>query len=51
MWSTVRDSLLDQLRCDPQVAKVTAEVEGQVRLGLLTPSIAAERILAAFTGR
>ncbi|MBT8228411.1 MAG: methylmalonyl Co-A mutase-associated GTPase MeaB [Dactylosporangium sp.] len=49
MWSTVRDSLLDRLRSDEHVATITTEVERQVHDGVLPPSLAAERIIAAFT--
>lgn len=48
MWSTVRDSLLDELRSNPRVAAVAAEAVTAVHDGLLTPSLAAERILTAF---
>jgi LAO/AO transport system kinase len=48
MWSMVREGLLERLRTSPRVASRTAEVERAVSLGTLTPSAAAERILAAF---
>ncbi|GGQ10107.1 methylmalonyl Co-A mutase-associated GTPase MeaB [Streptosporangium pseudovulgare] len=47
-WSLVTDRLLAALREHPRVAEITAEVERDVRAGTLTPSLAADRILAAF---
>lgn len=46
----VADRLLSRLRGHPGVREVTAEVERQVLEGTLTPSLAADRILAAFFG-
>ena len=44
----VRDRLLAELRGDPEVAAISAEVEREVLAGTLTPSLAADRVLAAF---
>lgn len=44
----VADRLLSRLRSHPGVQEVTAEVERRVLAGELTPSLAADRILAAF---
>jgi LAO/AO transport system kinase len=49
VWTLVRDRLLGELRDDPRVAGLAAEVEREVRDGTLTPALAADRILAAFT--
>ncbi len=49
VWTLVRDRLLTELRDDPRVAGLTAEIEREVRDGTLTPALAADRILAAFT--
>ncbi|MFJ2032019.1 methylmalonyl Co-A mutase-associated GTPase MeaB [Streptosporangium sp. NPDC087985] len=48
-WSLVTERLLAGLREHPGVAAITAEVERDVQAGVLTPSLAAERLLAAFT--
>ncbi|MFC4530519.1 methylmalonyl Co-A mutase-associated GTPase MeaB [Sphaerisporangium dianthi] len=50
-WTLVRDRLLGRLTGDPAVAAVTAEVEREVLEGTLTPSLAADRLLAAFDRR
>ncbi|SFK64708.1 LAO/AO transport system kinase [Streptosporangium canum] len=47
-WSLVTERLLSRLRAHPDVAAITAEVERDVQAGLLTPSLAADRLLAAF---
>ncbi|MFB9470522.1 methylmalonyl Co-A mutase-associated GTPase MeaB [Nonomuraea salmonea] len=48
-WTLVKDRLLAELRADPRVAEISAEVEREVLAGELTPALAAERILSAFT--
>ncbi|MBW4716166.1 methylmalonyl Co-A mutase-associated GTPase MeaB [Saccharothrix obliqua] len=50
-WAMVRDRLLGELHADPAVRAVAPEVERLVRDGELTATLAAERILEAFTGR
>ncbi|MFI7464632.1 methylmalonyl Co-A mutase-associated GTPase MeaB [Nonomuraea sp. NPDC049646] len=47
-WTLVRDRLLAELRHDPQVAAITAEVEREVLTGELTPALAADRLLSVF---
>lgn len=47
-WTMVRDTLLARLHEHPEVRKITPELERQVRDGLLTPSLAADRILEVF---
>ncbi|MEU7899710.1 methylmalonyl Co-A mutase-associated GTPase MeaB [Nonomuraea sp. NPDC049152] len=47
-WTLVRDRLLAELRGNPSVAAITAEVEREVLEGTLTPSLAAERLLSVF---
>ncbi|MFE3451902.1 methylmalonyl Co-A mutase-associated GTPase MeaB [Nonomuraea sp. NPDC059194] len=47
-WTLVRDRLLAELRGNPSVASITAEVEREVLDGTLTPSLAAERLLSVF---
>jgi LAO/AO transport system kinase len=49
VWAMVRDTLLAELRTHPAVRELTAEVEQAVLDGTLTPALAAERILRAFT--
>ena len=48
MWALVEDRLLGALKADPRVAAAIAPLEADVVAGKLTPSIAADRILAAF---
>ncbi|MGW7538016.1 methylmalonyl Co-A mutase-associated GTPase MeaB [Amycolatopsis sp. NPDC054798] len=48
-WSMVREQLLDRLTAHPAVRAQVAEVERAVRDGELTATLAAQRILAAFT--
>ncbi|WP_067471425.1 methylmalonyl Co-A mutase-associated GTPase MeaB [Actinomadura hibisca] len=45
----VRDRLLAELGSHPAVRKLAPELEAQVAAGTLTPALAAERLLAAFT--
>ncbi|MDP9862127.1 MULTISPECIES: methylmalonyl Co-A mutase-associated GTPase MeaB [Streptosporangium] len=48
-WSLVTERLLARLREHPEVAAITAEIERDVQAGALTPSLAADRLLAVFT--
>lgn len=48
MWSMVREQLLYRLEQHTGVRVVVGEVEGLVREGEITPTLAAERILDAF---
>ncbi|MFA7762530.1 methylmalonyl Co-A mutase-associated GTPase MeaB [Streptomyces sp. NPDC048723] len=47
-WSMVRDELLERLRADPTVRELAPDLESAVRAGTVTPTSAADRILAAF---
>ncbi|MEU5861307.1 methylmalonyl Co-A mutase-associated GTPase MeaB [Nonomuraea sp. NPDC047529] len=47
-WTLVRDRLLAELRHDPEVAAIRAEIEREVLAGELTPSLAADRLLSVF---
>ncbi|MGW0804618.1 methylmalonyl Co-A mutase-associated GTPase MeaB [Nonomuraea sp. NPDC002799] len=47
-WTLVRDRLLTELRNDPEVSAVAAEVEREVLAGELTPALAADRLLSVF---
>jgi LAO/AO transport system kinase len=47
-WSMVRDRLLAELREHPAVRELAPSLDAQVAEGALTPTQAAERILAAF---
>ena len=49
-WAMVRETLLRRLSADPAVRALLPEVERSVAAGELTPTVAAERILAAFSG-
>jgi LAO/AO transport system kinase len=49
VWAMVRTTVLDELRAHPAVAAITPEVEQAVLAGTLTPTMAAQRLLSAFT--
>ncbi|GIJ44940.1 ATPase/protein kinase [Virgisporangium aliadipatigenens] len=49
VWAMVRDALLSSLHADPRVKATASTVEGEVLAGTLTPALAAQRILDAFT--
>ncbi|MEE1930055.1 methylmalonyl Co-A mutase-associated GTPase MeaB [Streptomyces sp. TRM 70351] len=51
VWAMVRDQLLDRLRDHAAVRALTPELEREVRAGTLTATLAAERILTAFSER
>nr|WP_090341775.1 methylmalonyl Co-A mutase-associated GTPase MeaB [Mycolicibacterium malmesburyense]CRL71839.1 arginine/ornithine transport system ATPase [Mycolicibacterium malmesburyense] len=46
-WSMVRDAVLDRVLSNPNIKRVRAEIERQVRDGELTPALAAQRLLDA----
>jgi LAO/AO transport system kinase len=46
-WQMVRDKVLDRVLSNPEVRKIRADVERQVKAGELTPALAAEQILKA----
>lgn len=46
-WAMVRDAVLDRVLTNPEVRRIRADVERQVREGELTPALAAQRILDA----
>jgi LAO/AO transport system kinase len=46
-WQMVRDTVLDRVLSNPNVRKVRADVERQVKAGELTPTLAAQQILSA----
>jgi LAO/AO transport system kinase len=46
-WQMVRDTVLDRVLSNPDVRKIRADVERQVKAGELTPALAAQQILAA----
>ncbi|MFD0773629.1 methylmalonyl Co-A mutase-associated GTPase MeaB [Streptomonospora algeriensis] len=50
MWAQVRDRLMDSLTAHPRVREEAPRLEEGVRSGELTPTLAAERILAGFAG-
>ncbi|GAA4534085.1 MULTISPECIES: methylmalonyl Co-A mutase-associated GTPase MeaB [Nonomuraea] len=47
-WTMVHDRLLAELRDDPRVSEIRDGIEREVLAGTLTPSLAADRLLAAF---
>jgi LAO/AO transport system kinase len=46
-WQMVRDAVLDRVLSNPEVRKIRADVERQVKAGELTPTLAAQQILKA----
>jgi LAO/AO transport system kinase len=46
-WSMVRDAVLERVLGHPAVKNIRAEIERQVRAGELTPTLAAQQLLAA----
>ncbi|MDT7725273.1 MAG: GTPase [Actinomycetota bacterium] len=50
-WAMVREQLLGRLAAHPEVRALVPEVEQAVRDGELTPTLAAQRILRAFSDR
>ncbi len=44
-WQMVRDAVLDRVLSNPEVRKIRADVERQVKAGELTPALAAQQIL------
>ena len=50
-WAMVHDQLLSRLHGDPAVRELAPGLEQQVRAGTLTASLAAEALLAAFSGQ
>jgi LAO/AO transport system kinase len=49
VWELARSTLLDELHADPAVAALAPELEHSVLAGTLTPTLAAQHLLAAFT--
>ncbi|MBX6388911.1 MAG: methylmalonyl Co-A mutase-associated GTPase MeaB [Frankia sp.] len=49
MWAMVHDRLLADLRAHPAVLALAPELEHRVRDGALTPSLAADALLTAYT--
>lgn len=50
LWSEIGDSLLEEFRAAPAVARRLAEIEAEVVAGGRTPAAAARTLLAAFLG-
>ncbi|MBU8815916.1 methylmalonyl Co-A mutase-associated GTPase MeaB [Mycolicibacterium goodii] len=46
-WSMVRDAVLDRVMSHPEVRRIRDDVEQRVRIGELTPTLAAQEILDA----
>lgn len=44
-WQMVRDTVVDRVLLNPEVRKIRAQVERQVKAGELTPAMAAQQIL------
>jgi LAO/AO transport system kinase len=48
LWDEVRETLLDELRTNPEVADLAPELEAKVTAGDLSPAAAAQQLLDAF---
>jgi len=48
LWDEVRETLLDELRTNPEVADLAPELEAKVTGGDLSPAAAAQQLLDAF---
>lgn len=48
-WQMVRDAVLDRVLTNPEVRRIRADLERQVRAGELTPALAAQQILSVAT--
>ncbi|MFI0408659.1 methylmalonyl Co-A mutase-associated GTPase MeaB [Actinomadura sp. 3N508] len=48
-WAMVRERLLGELHADPEVRRLAPRLEEEVADGSLTPALAAERIMEAFS--
>ena len=48
MWQLVRDRLMDSLQTSEEVERILDRLEREVAAGRTTPSLAADRVLAAF---
>jgi GTPase len=46
-WQMVRDTVLDRVMSSPEVRRIRADLERQVKAGELTPALAAQQILKA----
>jgi LAO/AO transport system kinase len=46
-WQMVRDTVLDRVLSHPEVRRIRADVERQIKAGELTPALAAQQILSA----
>jgi len=50
LWQAVEDALIDDVRRSSAVAAVREETESQARSGILSPRLAAKRVLEAYWG-
>ncbi len=46
MWSTVDDQLIERFRVRPEVRAAAADLEAELAAGTITPTLAAQRLLA-----
>ena len=51
MWTMVEDRIMRALRDDPAVAQAIGALEAEVAAGKITPTIAADQIVAAFKSK
>ena len=50
LWSEIGDTLLDRFRGNQRVTALLSDMEGRVKSGQITPTMAATRLLDAFAG-
>jgi putative protein kinase ArgK-like GTPase of G3E family len=51
MWSEVMDELVDNLKSDPDVTAQVKQLEKKVTDGKLSPTVAAQQLIATFLRR
>lgn len=50
MWNHIRDNIMDRFKSHPKVKKNVKIVEGQVMNEIITPGMAADRLMEIFIG-
>ena len=50
MWNHIRDNIMDRFRKHPKVERNVQVLENQVMNEIITPGMAADRLMQIFTG-